>query len=111
MTVTKFAEAFGYEVLCMPEPDREISGGYSGDLLSWVMGRLREGDAWVTIMSNVNVVAVATLTEPCAVILAEDVELQPDAKKSAEENGITVLTSPLSAYEICTRVDRAEKGI
>ena len=110
MKLRDACEMLSATVLC-GDVDKSFEGVYVGDLLSRAMSHVGCDNLWVTIMSNVNVVAVATLTEPCAVILAEDVELQPDAKKSAEENGITVLTSPLSAYEICTRVDRAEKGI
>ena len=110
MKLRDVCEMLSATVLC-GDVDKSFEGVYVGDLLSRAMSHVGCDNLWVTIMSNVNVVAVATLTEPCAVILAEDVELQPDAKKSAEENGITVLTSPLSAYEICSRVDRAEKGI
>ena len=86
--------------------DRPVSGVYVGDLLSRAMSHVQQDDLWVTIMSNVNVVAVASLTEPAAVLLAEDVVLQPEALQGARENGITVLSSPLSAYEICGRVHR-----
>ena len=44
--------------------------GYAGDLLSWVMSHATAGDAWVTIMSNINVAAVASLTEVACVIFA-----------------------------------------
>ena len=110
MKLRDVCEMLSATVLCS-DVDKSFEGVYVGDLLSRAMSRVECDNLWVTIMSNANVIAVATLTEPCAIILAEDVVLQPDAKKSAEENGITVLTSPLSAYEICTRVDRAEKGI
>lgn len=110
MKLRDVCEMLSATVLC-GDVDKSFEGVYVGDFLSRAMSRVKCDNLWVTIMSNANVIAVATLTEPCAIILAEDVVLQPDAKKSAEENGITVLTSPLSAYEICTRVDRAEKGI
>ena len=110
MTIRDVREALSATLVCGDEA-KVFDGVYVGDLLSRAMSRVQCNNLWITIMSNTNVIAVATLTEPCAIILAEDVVLQPDAKKSAEENGITVLTSPLSAYEICTRVDRAEKGI
>ena len=107
MTVRQISIKLGLESLCMPDPDREVTGGYAGDLLSWVMGRAKSGDAWVTIMSNTNVIAVATLTEPAAIVLAEDVRLSEDALANAKANDITVLSTKLSAYEICARVARA----
>ena len=107
MTVTKFAEAFGYEVLCMPEPDREISGGYSGDLLSWVMGRLREGDAWVTIMSNVNVVAVATLADPSCIILSEGVDPEDGVIDRAVAQSVNMLRSGNASFDVCADIKAA----
>ncbi len=107
MTVERFAEQFGYEILCMPEPSREISGGYAGDLLSWVMGRLREGEAWVTIMSNVNVVAVATLADPSCVILSENVVPDDGVIERAIAQGVNMLRSVKSTYEVCGDIQKA----
>ena len=44
------------------EEDREISCGYTCDLLSWVMAHGCEGMAWVTVQTHMNVVAVAALS-------------------------------------------------
>ena len=75
MTVRELIEKTGYEPLLLSDGDREITGGYAGDLLSWVMGRAESGDCWVTIMSNVNVAAVGQLTD-CACIVFSEVHLQ-----------------------------------
>ena len=104
MTVEKFAELLGYEVLCMPMPENEIGGGYAGDLLSWVMGRLREGQAWVTIMSNVNVVAVASLAEPSCVILAEGVELDDGVLERAQIQEINILRTKKDSFSVCADI-------
>ena len=104
MTVEKFAEKFGYEVLCMPEPEKEIENGYAGDLLSWVMGRANAGDAWVTIMSNVNIVAVATLADPCCIVLSEGVEPDADALSKAESMGINILGSEKDTFSLCADI-------
>jgi hypothetical protein len=73
MTAGYLAERLGLKIFALPRPEAEVTGGYAGDLLSWVMGRARPGDAWLTIMSNVNVAAVALLTEAACVILTEGV--------------------------------------
>ena len=103
MTVNDIIAVTESKVVC-GDTNKEWSGVYVGDLLSRAMSRVKEDNIWVTIMSNVNVIAVATLTEPAAVVLAEDVSLQDDALEGAKENSITVLRSPLSAYEICARL-------
>ena len=63
MTVSQLIEKLELTVFAVPDAQREVSGGYVGDLLSWVMGRARTDEAWITIMSNQNVAAVAALAE------------------------------------------------
>ncbi len=104
MTVEAFVKESGLGVLTMPYPEKEIDGVYIGDLLSWVMGRAESGNLWITIMSNVNVAAVASLADISAVILAEGVTLEEDVKKVANEKGINILSSDSSAYEIALRI-------
>lgn len=52
MTAAQLRQRLELTVFSEAEPSREITGGYAGDLLSWVMGRAESGDAWITIMSN-----------------------------------------------------------
>ena len=109
MTVNDILSVIDGRIVC-GDGEREINGVYVGDLLSRAMSHVSADCLWVTIMSNVNVVAVATLTEPAAILLAEDVSLQSDALDGAKENGITVISTPLSAYEICVKLYANEKG-
>lgn len=98
MTVSEFAKLSGFKTLSLPCPDKEINGVYVGDLLSWVMGKAEPGNLWITIMSNVNVCAVASLCDTSAIILAEGVTLDEEVLKVALEKGINVLCAELSAY-------------
>ena len=104
MTVEKFAEDFEYEVLCIPDPNREIENGYAGDLLSWVMGRLEEGSAWVTIMSNVNIVAVATLADPSCIVLSEGVIPDDGVVSRAQAQGVNILRTQKTTFEACSDI-------
>ncbi len=104
MTVRELSKMPQFKVVCMPDGDREILGGYAGDLLSWVMGRAAEGDAWITIMSNVNIVAVCTLADPACIILSENVSPDPEAKMRAEQQGVNILTTELDTFSACARI-------
>ena len=84
--------------------DTAFEGVYAGDLLSRAMSHVEAENLWITIMSNINVIAVASLTEAAAVLLAEDVELIPEALDAAREKEITVLSSPLTVYELCVKI-------
>ena len=104
MTVKALAEALSLRSLTndsQQELDREISGVYVGDLLSRAMSRVEADSLWITIMSNINVVAVASLTDPACILLCEDVEADDDMRARACEYGITILGSSRSAYELC----------
>ena len=94
-----------------PETDKntEVSCGYTCDLLSWVMAHGAAGMAWVTVQTHMNVIAVASLMEMAAVIIPEGIEMEAPSLEKAKEEGITVLESPLTAYEICARL--AEAGL
>lgn len=104
MTVEKFVEALSLEVLTMPDPNREITGGYAGDLLSWVMGRAQSGDAWVTIMSNINVVAVASLADTACVVIAEAVEVEDEIIARAESQGVNLLRTVDPLFVACCKI-------
>ena len=64
------------------------------------MSRVEEGCLWLTIMNNINVIAVASLADAAAVILCEDVRLNGEALEAACSKGVTVLYSSLRAYEL-----------
>ncbi len=104
MTVSDMVDALGLKVFNLPEGYRDVSGGYAGDLLSWVMGRAKAGDAWVTIMSNVNIVAVATLADPACIILSEGVNPDEEALKKAEVMGVNILGSPKDTFALCAEI-------
>lgn len=104
MTVKSFAEKTGFEVVSIPAPDRSVGGAYVGDLLSWVMGKAKSDDVWITIMSNINVLAVATLADISCIVLAEGVKLDEDALRAAEAKGINVLSTELSAYSAAIKI-------
>ena len=104
MTVKELANKCGYQIVTMPDPDREVSGGYAGDLLSWVMGRANSGDAWVTIMSNLNIIAVASLADPSCIVLSESVELDEGVRERAEIQQVNILKSDKDTFSVCAEI-------
>ncbi len=99
MTVKELSNDTRFCVLSMPCPDREIHGAYAGDLLSWVMGRAEADNVWFTIMSNINVVAVASLADVSCVILTEGVTLPEDVLSAAKQKGINVFSTELTTFQ------------
>lgn len=106
MTVAEFAKAGGFTEIILPDPDAETDGVYVGDLLSWVMGKAQLNDIWITIMSNVNIVAVASLTGVSCVLLAEGVTPDEEALSAARARGINILSSSKNAAALAVEADR-----
>ena len=80
--------------------DAEISGGYTSDLLSDVMGHIDEGMLWVTMQTHQNIVAVATLKDAAAVLIVNGEETLEKGK----EEDVPLLGTPLSAFEVTGKI-------
>ena len=104
MTVNELSNNPDFSAVHIADGDRVIEGGYAGDLLSWVMGRASEGDAWVTIMSNVNIVAVCTLADPACIVLSEGVRPDDETLRRANEQGVNILSTTLDTFDACVRI-------
>ena len=84
--------------------DTEITKVYCCDLLSFAMGKAPAGGAWVTVMANMNTLAVASLTETAVVILAENAMLDDNALSKAAEQEITVLKTKKPVFDAALEV-------
>ena len=87
--------------------DTEVTCGYTCDLLSWVMAHGRAGMAWITVQTHMNVIAVASLMEMAAVIVPEGIEMEGPTLEKAKEEGICVLQSDKTAFELCALMAQA----
>ncbi len=104
MNVKEVIEKLNLNILVEGDCDREITDCYIGDLLSWVMGRAPENCAWLTVMGNINAIAVATLADVSCIILVENASLDNDAKAKAEIMGVTILSTEENAYHLATKI-------
>lgn len=84
--------------------ERDVTGCYIGDLLSWVMGKAQSGDMWITIMNNINIVAVAALTDCACIVLCEGVTASPEIIKKAVAEDVVILSSKKTAFELAAKV-------
>ena len=107
MTVAQMAQLLDLKLAAGKEGlDRLVTGGYCGDLLSWVMGRAKEDDVWITVMGNLNAIAVAVLADVSCILLSESAVLDEDARRKADEEGVTVLRSDRPTYDLAVAIGR-----
>ncbi|MBR3835827.1 MAG: hypothetical protein IKJ69_03455 [Clostridia bacterium] len=106
MDVKELVEKLGLKVLCGENLDKKISGCYCGDLLSWVMSRAQEGDAWLTVMGNINSVGVAVLADVACIILTENAALDGDALNRAKQNDVIILQTEKNSYQMAVAISQ-----
>lgn len=100
MTVRELSEKNLFRVINLGDNlDREISKPFCCDLLSVAMGKAPAGSAWVTVMGNLNTLAVASLTDAACVILAEDARLDEATAAKAKVQEITVFATEEPIFE------------
>lgn len=97
MTVNDLISKTGWEVL-VGRPEKEVSSAYVCDLLSWVMAHGREGTAWVTVQTHLNVIAVASLHDFSCVIIPENIPVSDDVIEAASDKGVCILSAACTSY-------------
>lgn len=107
MKVKELAEVLSMEIVAgRGGMDKEVSGGYACDLLSWVIAHAQMGDAWITIHTHLNIIAVAVLKEISCIIIPEGTEVDKKTLAKADEEGIPILSSSKNAFEICYTIGK-----
>ena len=99
MTVKEMSHKLNLKIISKGNIDREVTGVYICDLLSRVMSQAKSGDTWITVMTNVNIAAVASLVEISSIIIPEDIAIEHDTVIRAQQEGINILSSTKSSYE------------
>lgn len=103
MKTSELAEKLGWKCAC-GDGGNEATGCYCGDLLSWVMAKAPAGSVWLTVMGNVNCVAVASLRDLACVVITEGAPLDEAALARAAQQGVTIYTTGSSTYDCAAAV-------
>ncbi len=105
MKLRELVKKFNLEVKCAANRlDRKIEGGYVSDLLSDVIANGRVGDVWVTLQIHQNIVAVASLNNLAVIVIVNGRQPEEETIKKAEEEGIPIMVSKMSAFELVGRL-------
>ncbi len=105
MTVEEIVQGLGLEVkVGTDQLSTEVTGGYSGDLISATMANAEEGNVWVTWHVHPNIVAAALVVKLAAIIIVSGREPAEETIQKADEEGMPILVSNLSAFETIGRL-------
>lgn len=101
MIIRELVEGLNFKTFTTEAPlDKQMTGLYTCDLLSWVMANGKSGNAWITVQTHSNILAVASLLEFSCIILPDGLKPEAGVVEKAEEEGVPILGTDLSAYDI-----------
>ena len=105
MKLNEIVEKLGLTIINRGKDfEREVTGGYTSDLLSDVMGNIDEDMLWITLQVHRNTIAVASLKEIAGVVLIGDAKLDEDTLAQAKSEEVTVLATEMPAFETSGRI-------
>jgi len=106
MTLDEIIKNLNLAVLTKPGDFAAIrpASGYMSDLLSCVMAGSKPGGLWITLQAHTNIVAVAALTDACAVIITEGAMPDADVIEKANSQGVTLLGTAQGSYHVAGRL-------
>lgn len=99
-TLKDLIEILGLQCLTSPSLlDKPISGAFTSDLLSDVMGKAQPGMVWISSQTHKNIVAVASLIELSAIVIVNERTPNEDTLETAKEEQVVVIQSDKPAFE------------
>jgi len=108
MKVKKLIKYLGLQVVAGANSvDRDIVGGYCGDLLSDVMGNAPIGCIWLTVQGHQNIMNVAQMREMAAVILTNGIVPDDETRQRAEDFGIPLIIWQGTSYDLAAELSAA----
>ena len=108
MTITDIITAVGGEMLTTtPIYGVDAKGCYVCDLLSLAMSKVSAGDVWITVQANVNIAAVAVLTEAACVLIAEGMNIEDSVIAKANNEGVIIIRTEKNAFECAMAIGKS----
>jgi len=101
MKLSDIVKEIGCEILTgTVNLDKEIKNGYVSDLLSDVIGNIKENSIWITIQRHINILGVAKLKDVIAILIPRSLQIEENIIEKAREEKIAILRDPRSAFEL-----------
>lgn len=106
MTVEELKNRLKLETVSEGDMSAAVEGCYCSDLLSHCMANIKSKNVWITVQTNINIAAIAVLTEPSCIIIAQGMSVDESVSEKAKAENVTILRSQLPAYELCVEIGK-----
>lgn len=97
--------------ISIDDGDRLITGGFATDLLSHGIGNASSGDAWLTVLTNPNITAPASIADVSCIIVCDKTPVSDALKSKCEIMGISLLSSDLPITDLSVFLYKLQAGL
>ena len=105
MNVKELANELNLEIISdSGNMNQKVDGAFAGDLLSLAMSSVEKDNVWVTVQTNLNILAIASLTEASCVIVASSMNISDEVIQKAKDEEICLFRSKDNVYELCNKI-------
>lgn len=99
----------GYHVHTSVSLQDEFEGAYVGDLLSVVMKSAESGNLLITILCNLNTVAVAVLLDIPVILFTENDEVPQNIIDKANQEQVVLFSTKKKSVDVIKELVKQEK--
>lgn len=110
MTIQELFNKLGFKIICLPNPERVVLGGYTGDLLSNVLTNAKENQVLITVLGHETVLAIAEKKGLSGIILTCGASLSKKDKELSILHNINVAVTDKNSFETTILVNNILKG-
>jgi hypothetical protein len=105
ITIADLVKEFKFEVFSGENKlVTPVTGAYSSDLLSDVMGKAVASDLWITMQTHTNIVAVASLKDLAAILIVNGSKPGAETIATAISEGVVLLGTTEKAFTACGKL-------
>ena len=105
MKIREIRDLLNAEVLCGEcHLDRDVLSACGSDMMSDVLAFVKNQAALLTGLVNPQVIRTAVMMDMTCIVFVRSKQPSAQMIEFAEENGLTVLTTPLRMYEACGKL-------
>jgi len=102
MTIGEVRDILGAEVLTGADRmDEEVDSGFGADLMSDVLAFVKDRTVLITGLINPHVIRTSEMLDISCIVFSRGKKPGDDILEEAAENGITVLATKMTTYNVC----------
>ena len=105
-TAAELAQSADFKAVYIEDNDRKIEGAFATDLLSHAIGNAKSGDAWLTVLTNPNMIAPASIADVACLIICDGIEPTELLINKCKTMGISLFKTALPVTDSAVALHR-----